>query len=134
MRGFKFFIIIGLVILLISSVFASRPQDDLNNRLTKLETYVNLKFQEHERALVLARESLARERETTALALTGKLETMNQFREQINKTEATYAKKDAVEERFSALERLIYTGVGFVLSIQFFIALFFKRERKNNKE
>jgi len=127
MRGFKFFIVTGLIILLISSVFAT-PKDDLNIRLTKLETLVQLKFDEHEKALVLAREALAREREATALTIAGKMEHLNEYRLQLTAQEATYAKKDEL----SALEKLVYIGIGIVLAIQFITVLYFGR-RKNGK-
>lgn len=90
---------------------------DILTRLVRLETTVSLKFEEMDKALVLARELAKTNRENTNAALDHRLEGMNQFQKRIDKLEGTFATKDALGK----IERLVYVGVGIVIAIQFFI-------------
>ena len=107
--------------------YAYVTSDDIQSRLARLETRTDLKFAEMEKALVLARDLAERDREVATTTLNNRLESMNEFRAQINKAEATYATKDAVDARIKEIERLVYIGVGLLLALQFLVVFYGKR-------
>jgi len=135
-----------ITILYISIIFsfggianAARDQDgfvstdNTQARLVRLETKLQLKFDELEKALILARQLIEKDKEIATINLNNRLESMNEFRSQMNKAESTYATKDLVETRISELERLVYIGVGLVLAIQFFLILYINSRKNSNK-
>ncbi len=90
---------------------------DTLSRLVRLETKVCLKFEELEKALVLARETVSAEMNKATSALNSRLEGMNEFRRQMDKQEGTYAKKEAVDRELDSIKRLLYIGVGLMLAV-----------------
>lgn len=101
-------------------------QRDTLSRLVRLETKVCLKFEELDKALVLARESTAKELDRASTAMNTRLEGMNEFREQMNKQEATYAKKETVNKELDDIKKLLYMGIGIVIALQFVFSLLVK--------
>jgi hypothetical protein len=97
--------------------------DDTLSRLVRLETAVELKFEELEKALILARELAKNDRETATNVLNHRLEGMNEFQKRMDKLEGTFATKTELR----GVERLVYVGVGIVLAVQFVILLFADR-------
>ena len=91
---------------------------DTLSRLVRLETKVCLKFEEMEKALVIAREAVGKEMEKATASLNTRLEGMNEFRRQIDKAEGTFAKKETVEKELDAIKRLLYIGLGAVAAIE----------------
>jgi CHASE3 domain sensor protein len=89
--------------------------EDTLTRLVRLETAVDLKFKELDRALVLARELSSKDREIATEVLNRRLEGMNEFRAQMNKQEASYATKQEIR----AVERLVWIGIGLLVALQF---------------
>lgn len=91
--------------------------EDTLVRLVKLETAVKLKFEEMDKALILARELACRDKENATEVLDRRLESMNEFRAQMNKQEATYATRNELR----AVERLVYIGIGIILAFEVLI-------------
>ena len=85
------------------------------DRLARLETCVNLKFVELDKALTLARDLARDERENTKVELDRRLEGMNQFQKRMDRLEGTFA----TQKELQALSKIIYIGIGIVLAIQF---------------
>jgi len=105
--------------------------EDISNRMVRLETKVCLKFEEMEKALVLARDQIERGRVENKESLDYRLEGMNQFQKRMDKLEGTFATKtevanvyDKVKADITANSRLIYIGVGALLAFQIFMAYF----------
>ena len=88
------------------------------SRLVRLETKVCLKFEEMEKALVIAREAVGKEMEKATASLNTRLEGMNEFRRQIDKAEGTFAQRETVEKELDAIKRLLYIGLGAVAAIE----------------
>jgi hypothetical protein len=93
--------------------------------LTERERLSTYKFQSFEdmfkqknidldQSITLAREQIRREKENATAALDIRLESMNEFRAQMNKAEAAYATKTELR----AVERLVYIGVGIILTFE----------------
>ena len=98
----------------------SSSQDTLS-RLVRLETKVHLKFEEIDKAIVLARDMAEKEKMSTKADLDYRLAGMNEFRETLRDQAGTFATKEAV----SRLERLVSIGIGVVMAVQF-ILMFLK--------
>ena len=91
-------------------------------RLAKVETYINLKFSEQDKALELARQTSEDQRKEAKDANDLRLEHMNQFQRRMDKLEGTFATKDQV----AALSRIVYIGLGIILTLQFLFKMVIK--------
>ena len=80
-------------------------------RLVRLEETVRHKFEEHERALVLARN-----------ALDSRLEGMNQFQKRIDRLENTFATKTEL----NIVQRYIYIAIGILITAEVMLKFFVK--------
>lgn len=119
-------------------------QKELFERLIKIETAFNLKCIENEKALVLARELIARESCHFAEQLDVKLHNMNNFQHRIDKLTGTLVTKEELEKevkivreqtdgkfsinagRINDLSRLLYIGIGLVLALEMALKYLFK--------
>ena len=113
-------------------------------RLVRLETKVCLKFEEMEKATVLAREQIEMQRTIAKNDLDVRLEGMNQFRQQINRMEGSLVTKDSLTNelksvreytngetrtlgaRIDSLSKLVYMGLGIVIALQLVFKFFIK--------
>ena len=77
---------------------------DTLERLVRLETKICLKFEELEKAIVLAREISEKDKVLARETIDARLQHMNEFQHQVN-----------------LQGRLIYIGVGIVIAIQFIV-------------
>lgn len=118
--------------------------EDIEVKLARLETKVDLKFEEMEKAIVLAREQIEMQRALAKNDLDIRLEGMNQFRQQINRMEGSLVTKDqlanelkSVREyangevrtlgaRIDSLSKLVYMGLGIVIALQVVFKFFIK--------
>ena len=121
---------IVLILLLIAiPVAAEDPYisgRDTLERLVRLEMEVQLRFREIEKAIELAKDNEDSRRIDAKLSNDARLESMNEFRQQMNRAEGTYATK--VEH--SALERLVYIGIGILMAVQALIDFVITRNEK----
>lgn len=99
-------------------------------RLVKLETAVGLQFTEMEKALILAREQIERDKRDAANTLNHRLEGMNEFQKRMDKLEGTFITEKTCEQRQKEIDRrvsinsrLIYIAVGIFLMLEFLIRL-----------
>jgi CHASE3 domain sensor protein len=106
-------------------------QKDTLSRLVRLETKVCLKFEEMEKAIVLAREQIERDKELAKNDLDRRLASMNEFQKRMDKLEGTFATKDYVNDtiasinlRINSVEKLVFIGVGILISLQFIFHFF----------
>ena len=112
-------IMLVLLVLLPSLVFAGddyiSPRET-SDRLVRLETKVELKFDAIEKNLTLAKYNLDY-----------RLQGMNEFQKRMDKLEGTFATKAEVATN----SKLIYIGVGLILALQ--VAVQFMRKDKRGK-
>ena len=99
---------------------------DIAERLARLEEKTSLKFAEMEKALVLARELVDKERIDTKSTLEYRLAGMNEFQKRMDKLEGTFVTKenltiykDQTAKDIANISRLVYIGIGVVMAIQF---------------
>jgi len=95
---------------------------DILARLVRLETKICLKFEELDRALVLAREMREKERLENREVLEHRLEVLNEHQRRMDKLEATFATK----EMLAKTDRLVYAGVGILIAVQIFLQIIHK--------
>ena len=99
-------------------------------RLVRLETKAEAKFDSLDKALVLARELIEREKSQAKADLDHRLEGMNQFQKRMDRLEGTFATKDeisllqkvvgtfATKDELTALWRIAWIGIGVMLTLQ----------------
>ena len=89
----------------------TEPGHDLRTleRLVRLEEHVAVRFKELDKALELARHGIEY-----------RLAGMNEFQKRMDKLEGTFATKDAL----NSVSKLIYVGLGVVVTIQFIVYVF----------
>jgi hypothetical protein len=121
---------------------------DIMARLIRLETKVCLKFEEMEKALVIARELVEKDKILARESVNTHFEQINQFQKRMDKLESSFATKpdvqkevdaaagklagevtalsllihsvkDSLDVQINALKRLVYIGVGIAISLQF---------------
>lgn len=122
---------------------------DTLERLARLETKTCLKFEEMEKALVLARDLVRNEKENARISIESKMEHMNQLQRKMDKQELTFATKDdllagiaslreeraivvdslkadiqRLEKQIIATNKLVYIGVGLAIAFELFMKLF----------
>jgi len=88
----------------------------LFERLVQLETNFKVCKEKDAEALVLSRELMQKDKELATVSLDKRLESMNEFRHQMEKQEGCFARKDDTEKEFNALRKLVYVGLGIVLA------------------
>jgi|GEM_PF-4260640 len=93
----------------------------LFERLVKLETAVEVGRKKDAEALVLARNIFESERDRTSERIDYKFEKVNEFQKRMDRLEATFATKSDLK----VTDRLVYAGVGIVLTVQFSIGIIF---------
>lgn len=125
-----------------------RKDGDIIARIVRLETKVCLKFEEMEKATVLAREQIEKDKILARQQLDHRLEGMNEFQRRMDKLEGTFVTKPdldsairetksdldgaiketksdlggaikAVSVKSNVIEKLVYTGVGIIVTLQF---------------
>lgn len=94
-------------------------EQQILERLVKLETSVDLGFKSTDKALVLARETLEKDRILTKKELDANLSTLTLSEKNFGKLERTFATKDEVAKEFRAINRVIYIGVGVFIAFEF---------------
>ena len=113
---------------------------DTLERLVRLETKVCLKFEELDKALILARdtseksrvearETIEKSRCESKETIDHRLEGLNQYQKRIDRLEGTFATKDdrlVLNTRIDKLERVVYMGVGIALAFQLVAHFLFK--------
>jgi hypothetical protein len=87
-------------------------------RIARLETRMDLKFEELDKALVLARELVETERVLAKGQTDVHFKAVNESQARMDKMSATFATKEWAEERLSSLEKLVYIGLGMVLLLE----------------
>ena len=83
-------------------------------RLTRLETKMCLKFEEMERALVIARENIEADKILARDQLAHRLEGMNEFQKRMDKLEGTFIPREAVNTDMTAIRNLITSEIKVV--------------------
>ena len=115
-------IFVLLVLLLPSLVFAGddyiSPRET-SDRLVSLETKIDLKFDEIEKNLALAKYNLDY-----------RLQGMNEFQKRMDKLEGTFATKSEVATN----SKLIYMGVGLILALQVVLQFILRKDKIGKKE
>jgi hypothetical protein len=112
-------------------------EKDTLSRLVRLETKICLKFEEIEKATVLAREQIEKDKVLARQQLDHRLEGMNEFQRRMDKLAGTFVTKSdlegaikatksdlegaikAINIKASATEKLVMIGVGIVVTLQF---------------
>ena len=84
---------------------------DTLSRLVRLETKVCLKFEEMEKALVIARENIEKDKSLAQEQLTRKLEGMNEFQKRMDKLEGTFITRESVTVELNSIRNLITTEI-----------------------
>lgn len=92
-------------------------------RLVRLETRTDLKFDVMEQALVLAREQIQRDKDLATVTLNHRLEGMNEFQKRMDRLEGTFATK----EELTVVQRYVWIGIGILLSVEILLK-FVKRK------
>lgn len=113
-RSILFIILLLPSIVLADDYISPRETSD---RIVKLETRVDLKFEELEKNISLAKQNLDY-----------RLQGMNEFQKRMDKLEGTFATKEEVQSN----SRLIYIGIGILFAFQ--IAIQVVGMRKYSKE
>ena len=101
---------------------------DTLERLVRLETKICLKFEELEKAIVLAREISEKDKVLARETIDARLQHMNEFQRRMEKLEGTFITQSCLDEELRIIQhqvnlqgRLIYIGVGIVIAIQFIV-------------
>jgi CHASE3 domain sensor protein len=93
-------------------------QTDLIERLATLETRVCLKFEDLDKALVLARQLAEEEKRLTREQTARHFDDVNNFQKRMDRMSDALATKEWVTEKIDALSKLVYIGVGIVLVLE----------------
>ena len=106
---------------------------DILARLVRLETKICLKFEEVDRALILARELVERQRQEAKEIIDHRLEILNDHQRRMDKLENTFAATDmlhnevrSITKRQDITDRLVYIGVGIAIALQIFFKFFIR--------
>lgn len=106
---------------------------DILARLVRLETKICLKFEEVDRALILARELVERQRQEAKEIIDHGLEILNDHQRRMDKLENTFATTDmlqnevrSITKRQDITDRLVYIGVGIAIALQIFFKFFIR--------
>ena len=95
-------------------------------RLVRLETKAQLKFEELEKALVLAREQIERDTTKEKERITEKFEHANNFQQRMERLESTFFTQkehmtfqENYDIKLDGIKRILYIGVGIVIALEF---------------
>jgi glucose-6-phosphate isomerase len=102
------------------------PDDSTIERLTRLETKVHLKFEELDRALVLAAANVEKEKILARDQTRLHFDEVNQFQKRMDKMAAMFATREWVIDKLEQVNKLIYIGVGLAIAIGFVLKFVFK--------
>jgi hypothetical protein len=108
-------------------------ENDSLSRIVRLETKMSLKFDELEKALVLAREMVNKDLDSYKGQLGHRLDGMNEFQRRMDKLEGTFVTKEILKHelsflfiRISTMEKLFYIGIGVILALQLVFKYFIR--------
>ena len=100
----------------------------LEYRITKLEVAVaklcakyELRFQEIDKALVLARELSEKDKVYARDRMEVRLVGMNEFQKRMDRLEGTFATKETMNQKLDAHSKIIYMAIGALAAIQVII-------------
>jgi len=94
-------------------------------RLASLETKVHLKFDELDKALVLAAMLAKDDRVNAAKQVHDHFEVINQFQKRMDKMADTFATREWVIERLDPIRKLIYLGTALAVAVGFVLRFVF---------
>ena len=90
-----------------------------------IKDYLDFKFQELDKRLQLRAELTDKALTKAEVILNARLESMNEFREQLSKQASTFIVREAfeikqkvLEDKISNLAKFVYIGIGGIMTIQ----------------